>query len=242
MELTGKIALVTGASRRVGRAIALELAGRGAHIALHYNRSLDAAQQTAREIAATGRRVELFPANLADAAQIDQMFQGIGRSFGRLDVLVNNASVYDPTPLETLTAEQWDAQMAVNARAPALCIRHALPLMTGGGVIINIADVSAERPRADWSAYCSSKAALLALTRSAAKALATRNIRVNSVAPGIAAWPEDASEARKARLLQQVPMRRAGSPQDVAAAVAFLIDNDYITGQNMRIDGGWNMM
>jgi pteridine reductase len=241
MELDGKIALVTGAAKRVGKAIAIQLARCGADIALHYNQSSEAAHATAAEISSIGRRVELFQADLAQPAQIEQMFQAIAKTFSRLDVLVNNAAIYHRTPLDSLSAGLWDAEFAVNARAPALCISQAIALMPAGGVIVNITDVSADRPRAGWPAYCASKAALLALTKSAARALAGRNIRVNSVAPGLVDWPADASEADKSKLLAGVPMRRSGDPHDIAQAVAFLIRSDYITGQNLRVDGGWDM-
>ena len=241
MELKGKAALVTGAARRVGRAIALAMARAGADIAVHYNRSEAQARAAAEEIRALGVAAEVIQADLAEPEQIESMFSAVGERFGRLDVLVNNAAVFDRTPIETLTAEQWDAEMAVNARAAALCIRWAVPLMSDGGAIINITDVAAEKGWAGFPAYCASKAALLALTRSAAIALAGRNIRVNAVAPGVVEWHEATTEDRKKDLLARVPLRRAGSADDVAAAVVFLARHDYMTGQNLRVDGGWNM-
>ena len=241
MELKGKAALVTGAARRVGRAIALAMARAGADVAVHYNRSGSPARAAAEEIRALGVASEAIQADLAEPGQIESMFSAIGERFGRLDVLVNNAAVFDRTPIETLTAEQWDAEMAVNARAAALCIRWAVPLMSDGGAIINITDVAAEKGWAGFPAYCASKAALLALTRSAAMALADRNIRVNAVAPGVVEWHEATTEDRKKDILARVPLRRAGSADDVAAAVVFLARHDYMTGQNLRVDGGWNM-
>jgi len=241
MELDGKTALVTGAGRGLGRAIALELARAGADVALHHRRSAEGARSAASEIAALRRRAEVFGADLSDAAQIAGLFAAVAEAFGRLDVLVNNAGVYDRTPIETLTAEQWDAQFAVNARAPALCIRHAAKLMrSAGGAIVNIADIAAEKAWAGYPAYCASKAALLALTKSAARALAPR-IRVNAVSPGVARWADDVSAERKQAVLAQVPMKRPGSPEDVARAVVFLVRQDYITAQNLRVDGGWHM-
>jgi len=241
MDLIGKVALVTGSARRLGRAIALELARGGADAALHYHRSADQAGATRDAIAALGRRAEVFPADLADPRQIESLFATLARSFGRLDVLVNNAAVYAPTPLEALSAEQWDAHLAVNARAAALCIRHAIPLMPAGGVVVNIADSVAPHGRAGYAAYCASKGALLALTRSAAIELAGRNIRVNAVSPGLALWHDDATDAQRAAVLAEIPMRRPGAPADVAAAVAFLVRGDYVTGQEIRVDGGWHM-
>jgi len=240
VELNGKIALITGAARRVGRAISLALAGAGADVAIHYGRSEDDARSLAEEIRSIGRRVELVRADLAEPEQIAAMFEAIADTFGRLDVLVNNASVYHRTPIESLTAEQWDAEMAVNARAPALCTARAVGLMSGGGAIVNITDIAAEKAWPGYPAYCASKAALIALTRSTAKALAPK-IRVNSVAPGAVLWDEQTPDDRKQKVLAQVPMKRPGRAGDVAAAVMFLIRNDYITGQNIRVDGGWHM-
>jgi len=243
MDISGKVALVTGGGVRLGRAIVLELARRGADIALHFGRSAEGAEQTAREVRQLGRRVEAFQADLVQTGAIASMFERVAAAFGRLDVLVNNAAVYHRTPIETLTAEQYDAAQAVNARAAALCIRHAQALMTDGGAIVNITDIAAEKAWGGYPAYCASKAALAALTKSCAKALARRNIRVNAVAPGAILWDADAEadEATRQRVLAQVPMKRTGSAADIAAAVAFLAEQDYITAQTLRVDGGWHM-
>lgn len=241
MELPGKIALVTGGAKRVGRAISLALARAGAELAVHYHHSADEAKAAAKEIRGLGRRCELFDADLSNPAQIEAMFAAVRGAYGRLDVLVNSAAVYHRTSIETLTPEQWDAELVVNARAPALCIRHAIALMPAGGAIVNIADIAAERGSPGYPAYCASKAAVLGLTKSTARALAGRAIRVNAVSPGVAVWPPDISEERKAMVLAQVPMKRAGTPEDIAAAALFLLRQDYITGQNLRVDGGWHM-
>jgi NAD(P)-dependent dehydrogenase (short-subunit alcohol dehydrogenase family) len=241
MDLSGKTSLVTGGAKRVGRAITLALAKAGTHVAIHYGRSEAEAQALAEEIRRWGGRAEAFGADLADPAQIEAVFAAVGRSLGRLDILVNNAAAYRRTPIERLSAEQWDTELAVNARAAALCIRHAAAIMPEGGAIVNITDSGAGRGFAGFPAYCASKGALLALTKSAARALAARSIRVNAVAPGVALWPEGITEEQKAKVLAQVPLRRAGTPQDVAAAVIFLLQADYITGQELRVDGGWHM-
>ncbi len=230
--------MVTGAARRIGRAVATAFARAGADVVLHYNHSADQARATAAEIATTGRQVEIVQADLTDPEQIAEMFDAVAQRLGRLDVLVNNAAVFERTPIETLRPKQWDLQMNLNARASALCIRHALPLMPDGGAIINITDIAAEAGWAGCPAYCASKAALLALTKSAAKALAERSIRVNAVAPGAILWHDDATEAEKQAVLEKIPLKRLGSPDDIAAAVVFLARQDYITGQNIRIDGG----
>ena len=240
MELAGKIALVTGSARRVGKAIALALARAGCDVVVHYHASADAAAATAGEIRALGVRCLPIRADLAEPDQIAALFAAVRDAFSRLDVLVNSAAVFDRTPWATLSPEQWQAEMAVNALAPALCIRHAIELMPAGGAIVNITDISAERASAGYPAYCASKAALGALTRSAARALAGKNIRVNAVAPGAVEWPDGADEAHKAAVLRHVPMGRIGRPEDVAAAVVFLAGADYITGQTLRVDGGWH--
>jgi len=244
MILNGKLALVTGAAKRVGRSIALSLARCGADVIVHYNRSAGEAAKTIETIRETGRRAELLQADLSRPDQIEDMMRRVAEMFGGspnpLGVLVNNASVYNRTPLASLTADQWDFEMAVNARAPALCIRHAIPLLSPGASIVNITDVSAEAPRAALPAYCASKAALLALTKSAAKALAPE-IRVNAVAPGAIMWEEHISDAQKKLVLDQIPMKRTGCPEDIAAAVIFLCRNEYITAQTLRVDGGWHM-
>jgi len=241
LDLEDKVALVTGAAKRLGRATAVAFAQAGAHIAVHYGRSGTEARETAERIRASGRRAELFQTDLSDPRQIEEMFVAVGEAFGRLDILVNNASIYPRAPIENLTADQWDAVLAVNARAPALCIRHAVALMPDGGAIVNITDIAAEKARAGYPAYCASKGALLALTKSAAMALGPRNIRVNAVAPGAILWEDETPERQKRQVLAQVPMKRTGSPEDVAAAVVFLAGHDYITAQTLRVDGGWHM-
>lgn len=241
MELAGKTALVTGAGKRLGKAIALALANAGMDVAVHYGRSAADAQATAEEITRMGHRAAIFGADLAEPSSIEAMFSLLAHTFPMLHVLVNAAGVYDRTPIDTLTAEQWDSQLDVNARAAALCIRHALPLMTEGGAIVNITDIAATKAFAGYPAYCASKGALESLTKSTAKALAARNIRVNAVAPGVAIWQENASEAYQRNVLAQIPMGRAGSAEGIAAAVIFLARQDYITGQSLRVDGGWHM-
>jgi len=178
MVLNGKLALVTGAAKRVGRCIAVSLARAGADVIVHYNRSEADANETASLIREIGRRAEIVQADLSQSDQIEAMMLRVAEMFGDspkpLGVLVNNASVYNRTPLAGLTTEQWDDEMAVNARGPAICISRAMPLLGPGASIVNITDVSADDPRAALPAYCASKAALEAVTISAAKALAAK--------------------------------------------------------------------
>ncbi len=240
-ELKDKIALVTGSARRMGRVIALALAERGAHVAVHCGRSIDQANNTAEDIRHTGTRAEVFQADLSQPGQIRLLFDGIKDKFGRIDLLVNNAGVFPRTPLGELTAEQWDVPMAINARAAALCVRRAGEIMPHGGAIVNITGVGAIRPWAGYTAYCASKSALLAVTKSAARALASRNIRVNAVAPGVIQFPDERLSDTQNDTVGKVPMRRTGSPQDIAATVVFLLTQDYITGQCLCVDGGWSV-
>lgn len=244
MELTGKVTLVTGSARRIGREIALSLARAGADVVIHYNRSQSAAETTARQVRELGVQADTVQADLSEPDQIEAMFAAFGEKFARLDVLVNNAAVFERTPIETLSPDVWDFQMAINARAPALCIRHAISLMRAGGAggvggaIVNITDIAAQAAWAGYPAYCASKAALLALTKSAAKALAARNIRVNAVAPGAVLWHDGVTEAERQAILDKIPLKRLGQPGDIAAAVVFLARHDYITGQTLSVDGG----
>jgi pteridine reductase len=167
------------------------------------------------------------------------MFSCVAREFPRIDVLVNNAAVFSRCPIESLESDQWDAIMAINARSPALCIKYALPMMNGGeGAIVNITDIAAENPLSAYAAYSASKAALLSLTKVAAKSLAKKNIRVNAVAPGIILWDENTTDAEKRAIMDKIPLNRSGRPEDIAAGVVFLAQHDYITGQTLRIDGG----
>lgn len=236
-ETTRKIALVTGAARRVGRAIALALGARGYDIGLHYHRSADDAQRTADEIRALGRRVALLPADLADARAACELPERCTAALGGLSALVNNASVFSRMTLNELTPAAWNETLAINLTAPALLSRHAATLLVEGGAIVNVCDVAAERPFKAYLAYSVSKAGLVALTRATAVQLAPR-IRVNGVSPGVALWPEDYSDDLKRRLTARIPAMRAGSPDEISAAVAFLVaDATYVTGVILPVDG-----
>ncbi len=241
MDLTNKTALVTGAGKRLGKAIALALANCGMDVAVHYGSSAADAEAVAQEIRARGRKAAIFQADLAQPAAIEALFARVAETFPTLHVLVNSAGVYDRTPIATLTAEQWDRELDINARAAALCIRWALPRMTAGGAIVNITDIAASKAFASYPAYCASKAALEALTKSTAKAVARQHICVNAVAPGVAIWQEGVGPEYQKKVLDQIPMGRSGCPEDIASAVVFLARQDYITGQSLRVDGGWHM-
>ncbi len=235
-------ALVTGAARRLGRAIALGLAREGYAIGLHYHRSENEALQAAEEMRATGAPVFLFKADLAEPAQIEAMFGEIRRIQGRLDVLVNSAAIMTQGNLRQLDVDSWDATMALNLRAPWLCSQAAARLMqSSGGVIINLSDSGARKTWTGFPAYIISKAGLEVLTRLLARTLAPA-IRVNAVAPGLILPPESMPAEDWQRLVNRLPAQKAGSPEDIISAVLFLIRNDYLTGQILVVDGGYQLI
>ncbi len=243
MDCPGKVALVTGAARRVGRAIALELARAGCDLAVHYRRSGRQAEELVSRITALGRRATVFGADLREPDAPGRLVGQVREAMGGLDVLVNNASLFAPTPLETASAETWSVYFQLHAVAPALLAAAAAPGMraAGGGRIVNLVDILAERPIRRYHAYCASKAALVSLTRSLALELAPE-ITVNAIAPGIAVFPEDYDAALRARLVDRVPLRREGTPEGIASLVRYLVtEGDYITGQVIAVDGGWSI-
>jgi pteridine reductase len=232
------VALVTGGARRVGRAIALALAGRGIDIALHHSASPDAAEETAKAIRALGADVRVFAADLRHANVPAQLVSDVHRAFGRLDVLVNSAAIMPRTPVSTVTVEQWDEVHALNLRAPFFCAQTAAPLLAEqGGVIVNIADLAAFETWPQYIPHAITKAGVVHMTRGLARALAPR-VRVNAVAPGMVLRPEGWSDADEARLVRTTPLERGGSPNDVAQAVLYLVDADYVTGETIIVDGG----
>jgi pteridine reductase len=238
MELTGRAALVTGAAHRVGRALALALAREGADIALHYHRSAEAADRTAREVEALGRRAVTLQADLGDVTEAEGLADRAVRELGRLDVLVNSASLFESSPLLDVDAEAWDRVMAVNLRAPFLITRTAAPyLMESEGVVINIADLSGIRVWRAFPHHGVAKAGLIHLTRVAARSLAPR-IRVNCVVPGTVLPPDDYTDEQVAASVERTVLKRVGSPRDVEEAMLFLIRSDFATGSVVVVDGG----
>jgi len=237
MDINGKVALITGSAKRIGREIALELARRGAQIAVHYRSSAD----EAREVAGAAGRV--FQADLADTRSIEVMMRSLDDAFGRLDILVNSASVFSPGTADTATLENWDAQMNTNARAPFFLAQQAAGLMrrNGAGKIINIADVAGEVIWPAYLPYSVSKAALIAVNRGLAKAFAPE-IQVNAVAPGPVLFPEYYTEQQKDAAIERTLLKRAGSAADIVNAVVFLLENDYITGDVIHVDGGRHIL
>ncbi len=236
-----KTVLVTGAARRIGAAIARRLHQAGWDLVLHYHRSRDEAQALADELErARGGSVLVLQGDLADAAVPSRLVADTLQRRGRLDALVNNASAFFPSPLDSTTADQWDALFATNARAPFLLCQAAAPaLRERGGAIVNLGDLHATRPRPDILAYAASKAALDALTRGMAATLGPE-VRVNAVAPGAILWPEqDDADGERRRMLENTPLARIGTVEEIAEAVRWLLmDAAFVTGQILRVDGG----
>jgi len=240
MSENSNVALVTGGAKRVGRAIAVELARAGCDVAVHYRGSYEDARQTGSTIESLGRRVVLVQADLAEAAPPGELVEQTVSGLGGLNVLVNNASLWEPTPLAKLSAESWRAHLEVNLTAPAMLAQAAWPHLRRRppGHVINICDISADRPWADYIAYCVSKGGLVTLTRALARAMAP-DVCVNALSPGVVMLPDDCDEQTRRAALRRVPMGREGSPQDIATAARFLVEGgSYITGQVINVDGG----
>lgn len=240
MQLKDRGILVTGAAKRVGRAVALALARRGAHVVVHYHRSSEAAQRTVEEIKALGVRATALAADLSRVSEIESLVERAARFLGRLDVLINNAAVFWRTPFGAITERDWDDHLDVNLKATFFCAQAAAQVMQkqGEGKIINISDWAGYRPYADYIPYCVSKAGVIALTQVLARTLAP-TIQVNGVAPGPVLLPEDYDEREREKIIQETPLGSLGSPEDVAQAVLFLIEgSDFITGHTLVVDGG----
>lgn len=240
--LDGKVALVTGGARRIGRGIALALAEAGADVAISYLTSQAEASATVTEIARLGRRALDVKCDVRAQESVCAMIREVVAQFGRLDVVVNNAAVFDSAPLDALTVEQWDAVFATNVRGPFLVAREALPhLRKAGGRIVNLGSLGGFRPWASHAHYCASKAALHMLTQTMAKAFAPE-VSVNCVAPGwIDAGGE--SEQRAERFAEKTPMGRNGTVEDVAKAVLFFAAGPaFVTGEILTVDGGLGLM
>jgi NAD(P)-dependent dehydrogenase (short-subunit alcohol dehydrogenase family) len=239
MELRDKIAVVTGAAHRVGKFIALGLAEAGAHIVVHYHQAEAEAHLTVEEIEARGVRAIAVGGDLAVQSGVDHLFQTVKAEFGGVDVLVNSAAIMEAGNALTLPREAWQRVLDINLTAPFFCAQQAARLMLAGegGVIINIADLSGLEPWAKYPAHSVSKAGVLMLTRVLAKALAPQ-IRVNAVVPGPVLKPPNWDETRWNTVGQHTLLKRTGSGYDVAQAVNFLAQQDYITGETLVVDGG----
>ena len=242
MLLTDRVVLLTGA-KRVGATIATAVAERGADVALSYNRSSAEADETAAAIRKLGRRALTIKADLGDPAACAAMVESVGKEFGRLDVLINMASLYSAVPFDELDVTAWDRQLGVDLRASFLCSRAAVPLMRqhGGGRIVNFSDwlPASGRPRyKGFLTYYVAKAGVKALTEALALEVAGDQILVNAIAPGPILAPPDTTADEHAAVEKSTPLGRWGGTDEIAKAVLALIDSDFITGETIRVDGG----
>jgi len=238
-SLIGKAALVTGGARRIGREIALELAAAGAEVTVTYRNSREDAERTIKAIQEIGRLAIAVKCDVCSEDSIREAMVASVNFHGHLDLLVNNAAVFESVPLEQLRLDQWDAIFATNTRGPFLVAREAIPhLRKSQGRIVNIGSLGGLRAWADHAHYCASKAALHMLTQAMAKSFAP-DVAVNCVAPGWIDFEEDGSELAAKHFAAKTPMRRNGSAQDVAQAVVFFAAaSSFITGQVLAVDGG----
>lgn len=240
MDLKGKVVWVTGAAVRLGRAMALDLARRGADIVVHYNTSAEAARATAGEIEALGRRALLVQADLSQVEQVKRVVGEIEQGLGRLDALINSASNFIRVPWQEVDERIYDLSLDVNLKGPTFCALEAARLIkaSGGGKIVNFADWAGFRPYKNYLPYLLAKGGIITLTHALALELAP-DIAVNAVAPGPVLPPEGSSPEMTEKVIRQVPLQRWGSPEDIVATVAFLLEgSDYITGQVICVDGG----
>ena len=239
MLLTAKSALVTGAAQRLGAQIARTLHQNGANLIIHYRHSEPPANALVEELnrLRAGSAVALG-ADLAEWSQIETLAEQAVTAFGRLDILVNNASSFYPTPFGEIDRQAWDDLLASNYRAPLFLSQACFPaLKQAQGCIVNLIDIYAEKPLNQHSVYCSAKAANRMLVKSLALELAP-DVRVNGIAPGAILWPDSDSASDQDAILRQIPLARCGTPQAIADTVLFLTTNDYVTGEIVRVDGG----
>ena len=237
MDLRGRRALITGAGIRVGRVITHTLQRLGVHTAIHYHGSEHGAKQTAHEGEAMGVKVALLKADLSDAEAARALPAKAHAALGGLDILVNSAAIMKQGTVAETTVAEYDLQMNLNLRGPFFVAQGAAELMKDGGTIVNIADLAAFERWSSYAVHCISKAGVVVMTELMAKAFAPK-IRVNAVAPGAVLLPDDWDEATRKRFAETTPLKRLGSPQDVADAVVYLLESDYVTGETLVVDGG----
>jgi pteridine reductase len=234
----GRVALVTGGARRVGRALGQALADRGARVAIHHHDSPNDAASLIDQLAARGIEAAAFHADLRQPDAPDQLIADVVARFGSLDILVNSAAIMVRSELAAITTDEWDDTFALNLRAPFFCARAAARAMGDlGGVIVNLADLAGIEAWPAYAAHGISKAGVIHMTRVLARILAPR-VRVNAIAPGAVLLPEHWTADDAAHLERTTPLRRLGSPEDVAQAMLYLIEADYVTGDLVIVDGG----
>jgi len=238
--LEGRVTLVTGAAKRIGRSIALRLAADGADVVVNYATSRQEAAEVVHEIQGFGRRAVAVQADVSRRAEVEQLFAATLAEFGRLDVLVNNAGAFFSAKFEGLTDEQWDGILDANLKSQFLCAQAAAPIMRkqGRGRIINLSSLGGLLAWPAYTHYCVSKAGVIMLTRCLARALAPE-ILVNSVAPGTIQFP---GELPDEDYIRRAPLHRTGTGDDIAAAVAYLATADFVTGQVLVVDGGRSLV
>jgi pteridine reductase len=239
MDAVNKIALVTGGARRVGKAIALALARSGARVIITYNTSIEAAAITVAEIERSGGQATAVPIDQRDLNALDRLFDRLRLDHARLDILVNNAAIMERQPALEITPDDWSRIIDTNLRGPFFMAQRAAQWMltTGGGVIVNIADLSALHPWPSYLTHTISKSGVIAMTQGLALALAP-SIRVNAIAPGMILKPDEWSDDRWAKMIAALPLQRGGTPEDVAEAVLYCLHSDFMTGQTIVLDGG----
>jgi len=246
MSLTGKKALVTGASRGIGKAIAMKLAAEGADVIVTAT-SLDRAKQTADQIALLGRRAIPVKVDVGVSSEVEALFKVVTDEFGSLDILVNNAGITRDGLLMRMKDEDWDSVIDVNLKGTFLCTREAIKLMAKAksGRVVTISSVVGEMGNAGQANYCASKAGIIGFTKAVAREYAKRNITINAVAPGFIETDMTGvlSEGIREELLKQIPVNRFGSPEDIANAVYYLVSDlgSYVTGQVLAVNGGMHM-
>src|SRR5512140_464279 len=238
---TQPLALVTGAAHRLGKAFVLALARNGYAILLHYRTSNVQAVNTATEIRTLGVPVFLSQADLSQPNQIVNLFSFVDRIPHPLKVLVNSAAIIPAGDARTVSAQDWDAVLDLNLRAPFLCAQEAAKRMTNGGLIVNITDVGAKKTWSRYPAYSVSKAGLEALTKILARTLAP-TIRVNAIAPGLVMQSELVSPEEWSRLLERLPLKRSATVDEIGSALEFLLKNEYVTGETIVVDGGYSLL
>lgn len=247
MKLEGKFALVTGASRGIGREIALELARQGAHVAVNFAGNEAKAEETVREIRALGKESFTVRADVGNAESVADMMKTVNERFPRLDILINNAGITRDNLLMRMKENEWDDVINTNLKGVFLCTKAVTRQMMKqrSGRIINIASIVGVSGNAGQANYVAAKAGVIGLTKSAAKELSSRGITVNAVAPGFIStdMTEDLPEDVQAQMLSQIPLSRFGKPGDVAEVAAFLASDAsrYMTGQTLHVDGGMVM-
>ncbi|HEV2342091.1 MAG TPA: 3-oxoacyl-ACP reductase family protein [Candidatus Acidoferrales bacterium] len=236
LPLEGRVALVTGGAKRIGRSIAEKLASEGADVVVNYASSQREAEKLASELRKLGRRALAVRADVSKKREVHHMMESVQREFGRLDILVNNAGTFFAADFDELTEEQWDRIMGTNLKSQFLCAQAAAPLLkrSGRGYIINISSLGGLLPWPKYTHYCVSKAGVIMLTRCLARALAPE-ILVNSVAPGTIQFPDEVPDEE---YIRRAPLHRTGRGSDIAEAVFYFASSDFVTGQILAVDGG----